>query len=62
MKKIYVNTIFIFLLFASLFWGCTSKFYRFTATQENGEVAVKTELLEGKALSQKEMELNVKVL
>lgn len=36
--------------------------YRFTATQDNGEVAVKTELLEGKALSQKEMELNVKVL
>lgn len=28
MKKIYVNTIFIFLLFASLFWGCTSKVSR----------------------------------
>lgn len=36
--------------------------YRFTAIQENGEVSVKTELVEGKALSQKEMELNVKVL
>lgn len=36
--------------------------YRFTAIQDNGEVAVKTELVEGKALSQKEMELNVKVL
>lgn len=36
--------------------------YRFTATQDNGEVSVKTELVEGKALSQKEMELNVKVL
>lgn len=36
--------------------------YRFTTIQENGEVSVKTELVEGKALSQKEMELNVKVL
>ena len=36
--------------------------YRFTASVENGEVKVKKDLVEGKPLNQKEMEISIKVL